>query len=245
VAVFPHFILDRGKPGMVTVNKSGLRFVNESTSYHLFVRAMYESNKKVPTIPAFLITDSVGLRKYGMGMVRPGGKGLAPFLADGYLTEGQTLAELAGKLAIDADGLKETVARMNKYAATGVDPEFGRGTTAYHRVNGDVAHQPNPNLGPIGTAPFYAVRLYPGDIGAATGFVTDENAQVIGSDERPIRGLYACGNDMNSIMGGVYPAPGITIGPGIVFAYIAAMHAARTKVREVAQPQQDSVAHSL
>jgi succinate dehydrogenase/fumarate reductase flavoprotein subunit len=245
LAVFPHFILDRGKPGMVTVNKSGLRFVNESTSYHLFVRAMYESNKKVSTIPAFLITDSVGLRKYGMGMVRPGGKGLAPFLADGYLTEGQTLAELATKLAIDADGLKETVARMNKYAATGVDPEFGRGTTAYHRVNGDAAHQPNPNLGPIGTAPFYAVRLYPGDIGAATGFVTDENAQVIGPDERPIRGLYACGNDMNSIMGGVYPAPGITIGPGIVFAYIAAMHAARSNVREVAQPQQNSVAHSL
>ncbi|MBP2228754.1 succinate dehydrogenase/fumarate reductase flavoprotein subunit [Azospirillum agricola] len=225
-AVFPHFILDRCKPGMVTVNKAGKRFVDESTSYHLFGRAMFESNRTVPTIPAFLITDSEGLRKYGLGMVHPGGKKLEPFLRDGYLTMGATLDELAGKLDIDATGLRETVARMNEYAWTGVDPEFGRGTTAYNRANGDPNQTPNPNLGPIGTAPFYAVRLYPGDIGAATGFVTDADARVLGPDDRPIQGLYACGNDMNSIMGGVYPAPGITIGPGLAFAYLAARHAA-------------------
>ena len=225
-AVFPHFILDRGKPGMVTVNSKGLRFVNESTSYHLFGRAMFEANRTVPTIPAFLVTDSVALRKYGIGMVHPGGKGLKPFLADGYLTAAPTLDELARKLQIDAAGLRETVARMNEYARTGVDPEFGRGTTDYHRANGDPAQKPNPNLGPIGTPPFYAIRLYPGDIGAATGLVTNVDAQVLGPDDRPIRGLYACGNDMNSVMGGVYPAPGITIGPGITFAYIAARHAA-------------------
>lgn len=225
LAVFPHFVLDRSKPGTVSVNKAGVRFVNESTSYHLFVEAMYASNAKVPTIPAFLITDSAGLRKYGLGMVRPGAHGLKPFLADGYLTEAPTLAKLAEKLDIDAANLEQTIARMNEYAATGVDPEFGRGTTAYHRVNGDASHKPNPTLGPIATAPFYAVRLYPGDIGAATGFVTDENAQVLGADDRPIAGLYVCGNDMNSIMAGVYPAPGITIGPGLVFAYIAVKHA--------------------
>lgn len=225
-AVFPHFILDRGKPGMVTVNKAGRRFVNESTSYHLFGRAMFEANKTVPSIPAFLIADAAALRKYGMGMVHPGGKKLVPFLKEGYLTMGTTLDELAEKLGIDAAGLRDTVARMNEYAKTGVDPEFGRGTTAYHRANGDAAQGPNPNLGPIGEAPFYAVKLYPGDIGAATGFVTDADARVLDGEDRPIRGLYACGNDMNSIMGGVYPAPGITIGPGIAFAFIAARHVA-------------------
>ena len=108
-----------------------------------------------------------------------------------------------------------------------VSSEFGRGSTAYHRVNGDASRGlPNPNLGPIGTTPFYAVKLLPGDIGAATGLVTDENAQVLGPDDQPICGLYACGNDMQSVMGGVYPAPGITIGPGIAFAYAAAHHAA-------------------
>jgi succinate dehydrogenase/fumarate reductase flavoprotein subunit len=226
-AVFPHFVLDRGKPGTVVVNKAGRRFVNEATSYHLFVRAMYKAHGTVPSIPAFLVTDADGLRRYGLGMVRPGGKGLAPFLADGYLAEAPTLAGLAGKLGIDAAGLAETVARMNGYAKTGTDPEFGRGTTAYHRANGDASRDlPNPNLGPIGAAPFYAVRLLPGDIGAATGLVTDEDARVLGPDGRPIGGLYACGNDMQSVMGGVYPAPGITIGPGIAFAYAAARHAA-------------------
>jgi succinate dehydrogenase/fumarate reductase flavoprotein subunit len=224
-AVFPHFVLDRGKPGMVSVDKLGRRFVNEATSYHLFARAMFEANETTPTIPAYLITDSEGLRKYGIGMVRPGGHGLKSFLDDGYLTCAPTIAELAVMLEIDPAGLTRTIADMNRYAETGVDPEFGRGTTAYHNVNGDAASKPNPNLGPIRTPPYYAVRLYPGDIGAATGLVTDVDAQVLGPDNRPLGKLYACGNDMNSIMGGTYPGPGITIGPAITFAYLAVRHA--------------------
>ncbi|MGE4482251.1 FAD-dependent oxidoreductase [Acidocella sp.] len=223
-AVFPHFVLDRGKPGTISVNAAGRRFVNESTSYHLFVRAMYESHKSVPTIPTFLIADAEALRKYGLGMVRPGGRGLKPFLEDGYLVEAPSLAALAGKLGIDAAGLEESVKRMNEFARTGVDTEFGRGTTAYHRVNGDATHGPNPNIGPIATAPFYAVRLLPGDIGAATGMVANTSAQVMKQDGTPIPGLYAVGNDMQSVMGGVYPAPGITIGPALAFAYAAAAH---------------------
>jgi len=220
-ATFPHFILDRGKPGMITVDRTGRRFLNESTSYHLFGIAMREAG----VAPAYLVTDAEGLRKYGLGMVRPGGKGLKPFLADGYLTEGATLAELAGRLGIDAAGLQESVRRMNEYARTGIDPDYRRGTTDYQRVNGDAAQQPNPNLGPIGTAPFYAVRLYPGDIGAATGFATDTHARVLDKDGAPIGGLYAVGNDMHSIMGGTYPGPGITLGPGLTFAYLAVQHA--------------------
>jgi succinate dehydrogenase/fumarate reductase flavoprotein subunit len=223
-AVFPHFVLDRGKPGTIAVNQAGQRFVNESTSYHLFVRAMYEANAHSPAIPAYLIADANALRKYGLGMVRPGGRGLKPFLADGYLVEAPTLTALAGKLGINAAGLETSVRRMNEFAKTGVDTEFGRGSTAYHRVNGDPAHQPNPNIGPIATAPFYAVRLWPGDIGAATGLVTDRSARVLRQDGSAIPGLYAVGNDMQSVMGGVYPAPGITIGPGIAFAYAAATH---------------------
>lgn len=55
---------------------------------------------------------------------------------------------------------------------------------------------------------------------------------MLGADARPIRGLYACGNDMNSVMGGVYPAPGTTIGPGITFAYVAVRHAAHVTVAD-------------
>ena len=225
-AVFPHFVLDRSKPGTVCVNQAGRRFVNESTSYHQFGRAMFESNRTVPTIPCYIITDAAGLKKYGLGMVRMGTRDVSAFLADGYLIKGETVAELAGSLNIPAAALEETIADMNGYAKTGIDPEFGRGTTAYHRVNGDASFMgPNPTLGPIATPPFYAVRLYPGDIGAATGLVIDEWARVLKEDNAPIEGLYACGNEANSIMGGTYPGPGITLGPGIAFAYRAIQHA--------------------
>ncbi|MEY9537697.1 succinate dehydrogenase/fumarate reductase flavoprotein subunit [Bradyrhizobium diazoefficiens] len=225
-ASFPHFVMDRSKPGTVCVDQTGRRrFVNESVSYHLFGRAMFEHDKQVPCIPCFIITDATGLKKYGLGMVRMGTRNLAPYLADSYLTEGATISELAGKIGVPATNLEGTIAAMNRYAADGIDPDFGRGTTPYHRVNGDASIEPNPTLGPISTAPYYAVRLYPGDIGAATGLVVNEWAQVMRADGSAIAGLYACGNEANSIMGGTYPGPGITIGPAITFAYRAARHA--------------------
>lgn len=229
-AVFPHFVMDRAKPGMITVNAKGERFLNESTSYHLFGLAMQKAHQSTPSIPAYLVCDAEALRKYGIGMVRPnqqpGGKGLGPFLADGYLTAGATLSELAGKLGMDPQALQASVEQNNRNAETGVDPDFHRGETAYQQNLGDPAWTgKNPNIGPLQIAPFYAVRLYPGDIGASTGFATNEHAQVLGADGQVIGGLYAVGNDMHSIMGGTYPAPGITIGPGLVFARIAARHA--------------------
>lgn len=223
-AVFPHFVMDRAKPGMLTVNQAGERFVNESTSYHLFGLAMQSTG----SVPAYLVCDARALQTYGIGMVRPGAsaKDMAPFLADGYLTQGSTLDELAQKLGIGAAGLKASVAHINRCAETGVDPDFQRGTTAYQQNIGDAtAGHKNPNLGPLNTAPYFAVKLYPGDIGAATGFATDASARVLDASGQPIAGLYAVGNDMHSIMGGVYTAPGITIGPGIVFGYLAARHA--------------------
>ncbi len=222
-AVFPHFMMDRAKPGMLAVNAAGQRFVDESTSYHLFALALQQPGNQ----PAWLVGDATALRTYGMGMVRPGGKGLEPFMADGYLARADTLDALARQLGISPTGLQASVARINAYAATGVDPDFQRGTGAYSQNMGDpAAGGKNPNLGPLTQAPYYAVRLYPGDIGAATGFATDGNARVLGEDHTPIPGLYAVGNDMHSIMGGVYTAPGITLGPGVVFAYLAARHAA-------------------
>ncbi|MAZ15017.1 MAG: FAD-binding dehydrogenase [Ahrensia sp.] len=221
MAVFPHFVFDRSKPGIISVGADGKRFTNEARSYHEFAIAMFRTG----TIPAFLVTDAAGLRKYGLGMVRPGGRGWATFLADGYLTEGATLRELAAKLGVDAGNLEETVRRMGDFAKTGVDEDFHRGETIYECGNGDATHGPNPTLGALAEAPFYAVRLYPSDIGSATGLQTDADAQVLGTDNKPLGGIYACGNDMHSIMGGVYPGPGITIGPGITFGYVAARHA--------------------
>ena len=226
-AVFPHFVLDRSKPGAVCVDQTGRRFVNEAVSYHRFARAMFETNQSRPCIPCWLITDSVGMWAYGLGMARMRTKDLTPYLNDGYLISAATIPALAVKLTVDPAQLQATIKSMNAYAETGVDTEFGRGTTAYHRVNGDAAHQPNPTLGPIAKPPFYAVRLYPGDIGAANGLAIDEWARVLGPGDAPIDGLWACGAEAASIMGGTYPGPGITIGPAIVFAYRAVQDALR------------------
>jgi glycine/D-amino acid oxidase-like deaminating enzyme len=227
-AVFPHFVMDRAKPGMLTVNQAGQRFVNESTSYHLFGLAMRQqggSGGASAAVPAYLICDATALRRYGLGMVRPGGRGLAPLLADGYLTQAPTLEALAGLLRLPPAALKATVERFNGHAQAGVDPDFGRGETAYQRNLGDPAWPgANPTLGGLHQAPFYALRLFPGDIGAATGLATNAHGGVLDGDEQPINGLYAVGNDMHSIMGGVYTAPGITIGPGLVFAWLASRH---------------------
>jgi succinate dehydrogenase/fumarate reductase flavoprotein subunit len=221
-ASFPHFVFDRAKPGTVTVDGDGWRYLNESTSYHLYGLAMQKhrftsSGAGKPGIPSFLITDAEGLRKYGLGMVRPKGMGLAAALADGYVTAAGSVGDLAGKLGLPVQNLEATIQRFNWHWPNGIDPDFGRGSTAYQRANGDATWTgPNPSLGPVAKAPFYALRLYPGDIGAARGLKTDAAARSLDAAGRVIPGLYAVGNDMQSAMGGVYPAPGITIGPGLV-----------------------------
>lgn len=233
LAVFPHFVFDRSKPGTVCVDQTGKRFINESRSYHEFGKVMLEG--EASTYSVWIICDADALQKYGLGLVRLGGDNPKPYIADGYLVSGATLDELAQKLQVPADNLKASIAQMNEAARTGEDTVFKRGSTVYQRANGDATHQPNPTLGAIKTAPFYAVKLHPADIGSAKGLQGDTLARLLRADGSVIEGLYACGNDLNSIMGGTYPGPGITIGPGIVFGYIAAQHASQ---RAKAHPQQ-------
>ena len=225
-AVFPHFVLDRGKPGLIAVDRKGRRFVNEATTYQRFAEAMYAAHAKAPTIPCHLICDDRCIVRYGLGMVRPRRLNLRRAIADGYVVRADTLADLARALSIDPTALEETVARYNGYADAGADPEFGKGGDAYQRNLGDPAHKPNPCIGRVQTPPFYALAVWPGDIGASCGLVTDACARVLREDGAPIEGLYACGNDMDSLMAGVYPAPGVTLGPAMTFGYLAARHAA-------------------
>lgn len=225
LAVFPHFVFDRSKPGTMCIDQTGQRFVNESCSYHEFAKQMLAGGTR--TNPAWIICDASAIQKYGLGMVRLGGDQLDPYLADGYLLSGNSWDELAQKIQVPLENLKASVAQMNAAAETGVDPQFKRGSTVYQRANGDATHQPNPTLGAIKTAPFYAVKLYSTDIGSAKGLQADTSARLIREDGSVLEGLYACGNDLNSIMGGTYPGPGITLGPGIVFAYLAAQDASQ------------------
>jgi 3-oxosteroid 1-dehydrogenase len=225
--VFPH-IWDRAKPGIVAVNAAGRRFVDESVSYHRFTRAMYDSHKSVPTIPAWLVIDSRALARYGLGMIRPHTPApmLRKYVEAGYLHRAATVRELAASIGVDPDGLERTVADANRYARTGVDEEFGKGTSVFGRQYGDAGHTPNVNLGPIETAPYYAIAVVPTPLGTALGLQTDPSARVLDEAGEPIPGLYACGNDAQSVMASEYPGAGCQVGAGLTFGYVAARHAA-------------------
>lgn len=223
--LFPHLFLDRAKPGLIAVDSAGLRFTNEGASYHHFCEDMIRRHALGPAIPAWLVCDAAFVNKYGLGLIHPGTTHLKPHVKSGYLHVGDTLEELARRIGVDADGLKDSVARNNAYAVTGVDVDYGKGSTEVSRFNGDPDHGPNPCLGPIARTPFCAMALWPADAAADAGLSTNEHAQVLDADGQPIAGLYACGNDAASLMRGTYPGPGATIGPAMVFGYIAALHA--------------------
>jgi succinate dehydrogenase/fumarate reductase flavoprotein subunit len=222
---FPHFI-DRGKPGVIAVTKSGKRFTNEANSYHDFVQAMVNACGDDPEKAAWLIIDHPTIRRYGLGFVKPFPVPLRPALQNGYLKKGRTLRELAERVGIDAAAFEQTVEAYNRDARRGEDPQFKRGSTAYNRYLGDPDHKPNPCVGPIERGPFYAVRVVPGDLGTFAGLRTDADARVIDESGNAIPGLYAAGNDMASIMGGNYPGGGITLGPAMTFGFIAGRHLA-------------------
>jgi succinate dehydrogenase/fumarate reductase flavoprotein subunit len=224
---YPHLALDRAKPGLIAVNAAGLRFVDEAVSYHEFVIGMHRSHESVPTIPAWLVCDRAFVERYGLGRVPPGRRSRRKLIANGYLVEANALDALAAKIKVDAAGLRDSVERNNRSAETGIDEDFGKGSTDFDRHNGDPYHKPNPCIGPIGAPPYYAMAVYPSTLGSSIGLKTDADGRVLSSSGAAIPGLYACGNDMASIMRGHYPGPGITLGPGMVFAYRAAMAIAK------------------
>jgi len=178
-------------------------------------------------IPAFLICDRAALWRYGLGAVRPFTALPGAYTASGYLARAPSVRALGEALGIDAEALEATVLRYNEDARGGVDRLFHKGADPYGKYLGDAEHAPNPCMAPIERGPFYAVALYPGDLGTSAGLRANADAQVLDAAGEPIPGLYACGNDMNTIMNGGYPGPGITLGPALTFGYIAGRHLAR------------------
>lgn len=219
---FPHLVTDRAKPGVIAINQAAQRFVNESNSYHHFVQTMFASGNT----RCWLICDATAMSRYGMGLARPSPVDNSALIACGYLKQGKTVEQLAQAIGLDPLALRQTLERYNHDAREGVDRAFAKGGNSYNRYMGDPDHQPNPCLAPLERGPFYAIAIHTGDLGSARGLCTDQHANVLDNHGQPISGLYAVGNDMNSIMHGTYPGPGITLGPGLTFGYIAATHVA-------------------
>jgi succinate dehydrogenase/fumarate reductase flavoprotein subunit len=223
--IMPHFI-DRAKPGVIAVDQDGRRFTNEANSYHDVVQAMIASSKGKSECACWLLADHRAIRRYGLGYVKPFPLPLGNHLRNGYLKKGRTVAQLATQIGVNPAVLEDTIHKYNEAAQYGRDPEFGRGSKAYNRYQGDALHGPNPCVEPLRNGPYYAIKLVPGDLGSFMGIKTNEHAQVVDVNGAPIEGLYAAGNDAASLMGGEYNGAGITLGPGLTFGYVAGNHLA-------------------
>ena len=208
-------LIDMSKPGCIAVDRAGKRFGNEASVH--FVESMHATGN----VPAHIIANGKFVKKYGMGLVLPGGGKLKQMIASGYMKTGATLPELAGKIGVDAVGLEATAAKVATDAAAGNDSAFGKGDTQIDREIGDPKHLPNPCLGPLGDGPYYAIEIFPGDGSTTVGVRIDEHCRVLGEDGAPIPGLFAAGLDANSIWQGKSPAHGCNVGPAMVTGYIA------------------------
>jgi 3-oxosteroid 1-dehydrogenase len=216
----------RQRPGAIYVDGTGKRFCNESNSYVEVGKAMY-ANKAVP---CWMVFDEGYIGRYVSG-ANPFKKRHIPeeLIAKGAVLRGNTIAELARQMDVPADALDDTIKRFNGFAAKGLDPDFGRGQSAYNDCLGDPGYKPNAALGPLDSAPYYATRVLPADVGTCGGVITNEHAQVLDENDRVIDGLYATGNITATVMGRTYLGAGGSIAYTMVFGYVAARHAAGRK----------------
>ena len=219
-AVIP-LVSERAIPCAVIVNGQGVRFTNESKPYVTFVHDQLEGRH----IPSWFVMDTKARSRYVFAQVPQGVPFSRKYYEAGIIHRADTLEELAGKIDVPADALLATVDRFNGFAAKGVDEDFHRGEAAYDKYYGDPTLK-NPCLDTIEKGPFYAVKVEVGDLGTKGGLVTDARGRVLREDGTAIAGLYATGNATAAVMGHEYAGPGATIGPSMVFGYLAARHAA-------------------
>jgi 3-oxosteroid 1-dehydrogenase len=224
----PYFCLsERSLPGCILVNSAGERFVNESSPYVDAVKAMYAGHRTgVDHIPCWLVADQRYRNRYTFAGLGPRQPFPRRWYDAGVVHRAGTIEGLAERIGVPVDGLRATVDRFNGYAESGVDDDFGRGRSRYDHYYGDPRLRGNPNLAPLAKAPFYAVRIVPGDLGTKGGLRTDARARVLRGDDSVVAGLYAAGNAAATVMGHTYAGPGATLGPAMTFGYLAANDAA-------------------
>ena len=230
-------LAERNLPGSIIVNSAGKRFMNEALPYVEATHAIYEGEATgVSHVPAWMVIDQRYRNRYLFAGLGPRQPFPGSWYKAGVVVKAGTLAGLAEKIGVPADALEETVSRFNGFARSGVDEDHHRGESAYDKYYSDPRVKPNCSLHVIDQAPFYAVKIVPGDLGTKGGLVTDERARVLRPDGTPIEGLYAAGNVSSAVMGNTYPGPGGTIGPAIVFGYLAAEDLATAPVVEQSRP---------
>lgn len=229
--LFTQLLENLGFPHSLVVNRKGERFGDESY-YGALIRGLRTFDPRAKdwaNFPCWLVFDESFHRQYPLGPYPPG----SHYPAE--VVRADSLAALAAATGIDPDGLAETVARFNEFAALGADRDFARGSLPFARkAYGDPAYL-NPNLGPVRSGPFHAVPLRVLGVGLCSmGLAIDAAARVLRRDGSAVDGLYATGNaaatrELKGYVTGLANARNYT------YAYQAmnAMHEARPGSRTV------------
>ncbi len=220
---------DRFKPGFLAITPDGQRFANEADSNHHFCEALLRATPAGQTPVGWLVCDRRALMQTGLGDVIHGAPfPIGPHLRSGYLLERDRLDALALAMGVDPAVFLATVERFNAGARRGHDPDFGKGSTRFNRAMGRPGGSSNPCLRPMEHGPFYAVQFSVAHMATLAGLRTDSQARVLDERNEPIPGLYAAGNDRVNLFRGGCPGGGITLGPGMTWAYLAAHSLADT-----------------
>lgn len=217
---------ERTGPHSIMVDRHGRRFLNEAHNYNDVTKVFHAFDPRdygPVHLPVHLVFDQRHLEEYGFLSHR------ADQATPGWLIEAPTIGELARRIGIDAAELEATVSRFNSYAARGEDPDWHRGENAYDRYWGDL-EAPYPALGPVATAPFYAIEVFSGVIGTKGGVATNASGQVVNVWDEPINGLFATGNTTAHPMGVGYAGAGSTLGPAMTMGWLAARTLTGVKV---------------
>jgi flavocytochrome c len=156
--------------------------------------------------PVIIMGDSYAVPK----QVFP--RALEKGLESGAVKKFDSLEALAKNYSIPVEAFKEEIARWNSFVEKKKDTDFDCMIF--------------PDARPTATPPFYAARLWPKVHHTMGGLVIDKNAQVIGFDLKPLKGLYAAGE----VTGGVHGAVrlgGVAMADCVVFGRIAGKNAAK------------------
>lgn len=151
-------------PYNILINHEGKRFVDEG---HASINFKSRAMMKQTGHEAYAIVDQTAMDNLKL---------MRNYAAAGYFVKANTVEELASKLKVDQKAFIKTMKDYMAACQAGKDPEFNR------RIQY-----------PIAKAPFYAALVTPSMQSTYGGIKTDEKAQALNADNKPIAGLYAAG----------------------------------------------------
>jgi succinate dehydrogenase/fumarate reductase flavoprotein subunit len=213
-------------PHTIIVNARGERFSDESyfqdtvealRRYDIWARDYVNS-------PSYLIFDRQYVDGFSFAGAVPG------TVPPQWVSRGDTLDELASKLAISPEGLARTVANFNTFAHSGIDQDFHRGEKRWSLADRDAIKGGNPinrRLGTLEKPPYYGLRLYPGVFVSSGGVRTNSHGQVVDAHGTGIANLYAVGNVSAHLEYGIGYQAGYSLTSGMTFGYLAVQHMLR------------------